>query len=80
MNKEEIYNKYIPTPTVDNIYEAMEEYARQFSEKLIGWLNDNDFKFTGFYNNMQSDLVNNGVRMHKSEIVDLFIEQQIKDK
>lgn len=80
MTKEEIYNKYIPTPTVDNIYEAMDRYAKHFSEKLIGWLNDNDFKFTSFHDNMQSDLVNNGVRMHKSEIVDLFIEQQIKDK
>lgn len=62
----------------DAILSVMDEYAKQFGEKLIGWLNDNDFKFTGFKDNMQSDFVNNGARMHASEIVDLFIEQQNK--
>lgn len=63
-----------------DIYLAMDEYAKQFGEKLIGWLNDNDFKFTSWKDNMQSDVVNNGARMHASEIIDLFIEQQTKDK
>lgn len=62
------------------IYKAMDEYAKRFGENLIGWLNDNDFKFTRWKDNMQSDSVNNGARMHASEVIDLFIEQQNKDK
>lgn len=64
--------------TIRGAQEAMDEYAKLFGEKLIGWLNDNDFKPNGFKDNMQSDYVNNGERMHASEIVDLFIEQQNK--
>lgn len=87
MTKEEILwlKPQIAYPKTDAIYvsirsatEAMDEYAKLFGEKLIGWLNDNDFKPNGFKDNMQSDYVNNGERMHASEIVDLFIEQQNK--
>ena len=62
--------------SVDQIINAMDEYAKQFGENLIGWLNDNDFKFTNWKDNMQSDSVNGGARMHASEIIDLFIAQQ----
>lgn len=67
------------TYTDPAIFKAMDEYAKQFGEELIGWLNDNDFKPSSFKDNMQSDYVNNGERMHASDIVDLFIEQQNKD-
>lgn len=87
MTKEEILekrrniigNQLMPVLS-DTIYNMMDEHARQFSEKLIGWLNDNDFKFTDWKDNMQSDDVNKGKRMHASEIVDLFIEQQSKEQ
>lgn len=71
-----IYPKNFPVAYRDAAMNAMDEYAKQFGEKLIEWLNDNDFKFTNWKGNMQSDCVNGGARMHASEIIDLFIEQQ----
>lgn len=85
MTKDEIFNKHsfsaigAISPSKDFCLKAMDEHAKQFGEKLIGWLNDNDFKPSSFKDNMQSDYVNNGEKMHASEIVDLFIEQQNKE-
>lgn len=84
MTKDELYhfciNESMSEIFSHTLVEKAALFAKQFSEDLIRWLNDNDFKFTSFHDNMQSDLVNNGIRMHKSEIIDLFIEQQTKDK
>lgn len=75
MTKEEVYNKYIPTPTVDNINIAMDEYTKQQCIAFIEWGFKDDNPFVEGSNGRWIQQCGNSTSWSSEQLYQLFIQQ-----